>query len=251
VTMSFKGAIKYTIYIFIGAWMFLLGIMVGRGTAPITFETRSFQERLQAMVQKTQKTENRESLEKKIALHYYEALNAPVKPDDMQAPAVKQIPDKQENTSLAAKKMQPETTDTRVPPAPKNTDPDPVPVKTSKKAATFKVSATARDKAADEKPTSAASRKVPAPEKKEPGPAPGTAGEYTIQVAAFKSFKDAVTQTAVLDEKGFTAMRTSKKIDGVTWYRVRVGAFATRDAARRYLEKLNQAGINGMIIKKE
>ncbi|MFN2359416.1 MAG: SPOR domain-containing protein [Desulfotignum sp.] len=32
---------------------------------------------------------------------------------------------------------------------------------------------------------------------------------------------------------------------------MRVGGFATSDAARRYLEKLNQAGINGMIIKKE
>lgn len=233
--MSFKGAIKYTIYAFIGLWMFLLGIMVGRGTAPVSFETRSFQERLQAMVQKTQKAENPQDPEKKMALHYFEALNAPVEPDDMQALAVKVVPDKQENKFLEAKKMQAETTDTRGPPAPEATTPDPVPVKTSKKAATFKASATARDDVAEKKTA----------------PASGTGGEYTIQVAAFKSFKDAVTQTAVLDEKGFTAMRTSKKIDGVTWYRVRVGAFATRDAARRYLEKLNQAGINGMIIKKE
>ncbi len=250
-TMSFKGAIKYTIYIFIGAWMFLLGIMVGRGTAPITFETHSFQERLQAMVQKTQKAENPQDPDKKIALHYFEALNEPVKPDDMQALAVEVIPGKEENKPLEAKKMQQETTDTRVPPAPKTTGPEPVPVKTSKKAATFKASATARDDAADEKSAPAGSRTASAPEKNAPDSAMGTVGDYTIQVAAFKSFKDAVTQTAVLDEKGFTAMRTSKKIDGVTWYRVRVGAFATRDAARRYLEKLNQAGINGMIIKKE
>jgi cell division protein FtsN len=235
VTMSFKGAIKYTIYAFIGLWMFLLGIMVGRGTAPVSFETRSFQERLQAMVRKAQKNQVLEDTDKKIALHYFEALNAPVKPDDMQALAVKVVPDKQENKFLEAKKMQAETTDTRDPHAPETTTPDPAPVKTSKKAATFKASATARDDVAEKKPA----------------PASGTGGEYTIQVAAFKSFKDAVTQTAVLDEKGFTAMRTSKKIDGVTWYRVRVGAFATRDAARRYLEKLNQAGINGMIIKKE
>lgn len=250
-TMSFKGAIKYTIYIFIGAWMFLLGIMVGRGTAPVTFETRSFQERLQAMVQKTQKTQNPEDPDKKIALHYFEALNAPVAPDDMQALTVKVVPGKQENTSPGEKKMQAQTTDTQKPSVPQTTDPEPVPVKTSKKAATFKASATARDDVAEKKPAPAAPPEGKSPEKKAPAPASGTGGEYTIQVAAFKSFKDAVTQTAVLDEKGFTAMRTSKKIDGVTWYRVRVGAFATRDAAHRYLEKLNQAGINGMIIKKE
>ncbi|MFO7911513.1 MAG: hypothetical protein R6V15_05060, partial [Desulfotignum sp.] len=124
--MSFKGAIKYTIYAFIGLWMFLLGIMVGRGTAPVSFETRSFQERLQAMVQKTQKAENQQDPEKKMALHYFEALNEPVKPDDMQALAVKVVPDKQENKFLEAKKMQAETTDIQETPAPETTTPDPV-----------------------------------------------------------------------------------------------------------------------------
>jgi cell division protein FtsN len=40
-------------------------------------------------------------------------------------------------------------------------------------------------------------------------------------------------------------------MDGITWYRIRIGEFVSRDAAVQYLKKLNQAGINGMIITKD
>ncbi|MCP4720035.1 MAG: SPOR domain-containing protein, partial [Desulfobacteraceae bacterium] len=76
-------------------------------------------------------------------------------------------------------------------------------------------------------------------------------GMYTIQVAAYKSFADAVTQMAILEKKGFASYRTLGKKQGVTWYRVRVGSFSTRDEANLYLGKLKQAKIDAMIIKKE
>ncbi len=47
--MPFKGVLKYIIYIFIGGWLFLLGVMAGRGTSPVTFETQGFQERLRPL----------------------------------------------------------------------------------------------------------------------------------------------------------------------------------------------------------
>jgi cell division protein FtsN len=264
--MSFKGTIKYTIYIFIGAWMFLLGIMVGRGTAPVTFETRGFQERLQAMVEKTGKLENAAKQDEKIALYYYDALNNPVAPEQqaLETKAFGAFGNDAKGNTPDRSGADTATVDQAVQEAPPREEKvvqersDAVPVKTSKKAATFRKSINKPDAAPEDH----------APD--DPGPADHTpeivqkkvaatktvppedeGAVYTIQVAAFQSFADAVTQTAILDEKGFSATRTSKKIDGVTWYRVRVGGFASRDAARRHLEKLNQAGINGMIIKKE
>ncbi|MCK5836987.1 MAG: hypothetical protein KAH09_06940 [Desulfobacula sp.] len=47
--ISFKRILKYLIYTFIAGWMFLLGIMVGRGTSPVTFDTQKFQKRLEAI----------------------------------------------------------------------------------------------------------------------------------------------------------------------------------------------------------
>jgi cell division protein FtsN len=103
----------------------------------------------------------------------------------------------------------------------------------------------------------AANQRETTPPEKEPAAsdekfeATGSQGRYTIQVAAFKSFRDAVTQMAELEKKGFTANRTAKELDGITWYRVRIGEFTSRAAAARYLDRLNQAGINGMIITRE
>ena len=258
-TMSFKGAIKYGIYIFIGGWMFFLGIMVGRGTAPVTFDTQGFQERLLEIARKMGNRENTKNRETKIALHYYEALSEPVESEELPMMPPEDTAGVLKQKPVDAQLMQPEPADVQgAPDADQALQTGPIPVKTSKKAATFNRAAAA--KIADGSETrqdTAGPGKTQTPEKTDPepaagaGPGSGTDGAYTIQVAAFKSFKDAVTQSAVLDEKGFAATRTSKEIDGVTWYRVRIGGFATRDAARRQLEKLNQAGINGMIIKKE
>jgi cell division protein FtsN len=119
-----------------------------------------------------------------------------------------------------------------------------IPVKTGKKAATFNRSAAAKQM----EPIQPGKEPAASGEQFE---APGSRGRYTIQVAAFKSFRDAVTQMAELEKKGFTADRTTKELDGITWYRIRVGEFTSRDMAVRYLDKLNQAGINGMIITRE
>ncbi len=244
----------------------MLGIMVGRGTAPVTFETKGFQERLQAMVKKTQTLEHPAKQDEKIALYYYDALNNPVEPEQqaLETRAFADFGNDARGNKSGTHGADTATVDQVVQAAPPRGEQavpelsDAVPVKTSKKAATFKrmvdkTDAAPEDHVSDDSApadhaSTAAQKKMTAAKTVSPGDA-GAA--YTIQVAAFKTFTDAVTQTAILDEKGFAATRTSKKIDGVTWYRVRVGDFATRDAALRYLEKLNQAGINGMIIKEE
>jgi cell division protein FtsN len=221
----------------------LLGIMVGRGTAPVTFETRGFQERLQSIVKEFGKPGNTIGQEDKIVLDYYEALNDPINPEDriIVIPIKdreKKLPDAEEPPAAVSAGVNPDAA------IDEGEQTDSIPVKTSTKAATFKKGSAAEEDVTQPREPEAAKPLAEA-QKSVSGAA------YTIQVAAFKSFKDAVTQMAILDEKGFASDRTSKKIDGTTWYRVRVGEFATREEAGRYLVKLNQAGINGMIIKKE
>ena len=134
-----------------------------------------------------------------------------------------------------------------------------VPVKTSRKAATLNKAAAGKplfeDKGSAKPPAKASLAKILVKKEKQ-GPATDAAalaaqGRYTIQVAAYKSFTDAVTQMALLEKKGFASYRTLGKKKGVTWYRVRVGSFATRKAASLYAEKLKHAKIEAMIIKKE
>jgi cell division septation protein DedD len=257
VNMSFKWGLKSIIYALMGVWMFVLGVMVGRGTAPVTFETRGFQERLRDIVSEYGKTQISGDPDGKMALHYYDALNDPMTPEEMVMPmAVKDLDEKMpEPGPLAGASSagsvpdsglggDSQTGEASVPETRENGEALVVPVKISQKTATLRKNAAPKQDMTETRK----SEKPPPPETDQRS---GADGAYTIQVAAFQSFKDAVTQMAILDEKGFAANRTSKRIDGITWYRVRVGAFVTRDAAARYLETLNQAGINGMIIKKD
>ena len=215
---SVKGILKYSIYIFIAGWMFVLGIMVGRGSSPVEFDTRKFQKRLETIAGEFGEKKS----DGKIDLKFYDVLDRPV-PEETgtaQTPSQEIMPKKE--TAAAAETM---------------------PLKTSRKKLTFKQSAT--DTPAAAKPTAKPTAK-PAREKiKVPQ------GIYTIQVAAYKEFKDAVSEMARLEKKGFPSYRVKGVKDGQTWYRVRTGSFATYAHARKMLEKLKHAKINAMIIKRE
>lgn len=254
--MSLKGILKYGLYGFIGIWMFVLGIMVGRGSAPVTFDTQGFQERLESIAREFGKPKTRPE---KIDLDYYDALSEPAKPEALDVPKPDRAkPLKVRSDETAVKKEDPLKKITETP--------GPIPVKVSKKAATKTASLSKSTGSSGSKSgtgsgvTAATVKKsvkkssdktVSKTQNQEKTPVSNVKARYTIQVAAYKSFKDAVTQMTILEKKGFSAIRTTKKIDGVTWYRVRVGAFATRSEATRFVTKLNNAGINGMIIKKD
>ncbi len=190
--MSFNGVMKYLIYGFLGAWLFLLGVMAGRGTVPVHFETKAFQERLKTIVDAYKNPDVQGGPDEKIALNYYDALSEETGIEEMVIPEPAEL-----LSDTPADTRQPETRGTNSE-APEENSLDPaedIPVKTSRKAATF-------NKAAADKPVRADAGKTDAsPSEKEMGKQ-GTQGRYTIQVAAFKSFRDAVTQMAALEKKG-------------------------------------------------
>jgi DedD protein len=63
-------------------------------------------------------------------------------------------------------------------------------------------------------------------------------GRWTIQVNAFPDEKSAKTWVEKLKSKGYNAYMTEVKNKGKTWYRVRVGRFASREEAQKMEEAL-------------
>ena len=90
-------------------------------------------------------------------------------------------------------------------------------------------------------------QKKPA-EKSKPRPA---AKPYTIQVAAFKSDRDADNLVAELKQKGFSAYRAIGKVPGKgIWYRVRIGEFNNKAEAGSTIAKLKTAGKKPILVNK-
>ncbi len=227
-----RGVLKYSLYVFIAAWMFVLGIMVGRGNSPVKFDTQKFQKRLETIAQDfgAQK-----KVPEKINLKFYDVLdrteieevvifdNKPVKGDREEI-----FPQKEVLTQES------------------------IPLKTSKKKQTFKnktvkvtqkirseIKQSLQDKTSSKAKNSNKDKNIIIPVK----------GKYTVQIAAYKDFKDAVSQGAILQKKGFSSYRVKGQKDGKTWYRVRSGSFANFDEAKKFKKKLDRLKINSLIIQ--
>lgn len=240
--VSFKGMLKYLAYLFIGGWMFLLGIMVGRGTSPVTFDTQGFQKRLETIAREFN---DQKGEPERIDLKFYDVLDHPV-PEEGPATEAKPLEIIPKKEVMAA--------------------PGGIPLKESRKRLTFNKQGN-RGLTEDNRPDAVTPKEITPKEikpaesnaqwvaEKSPRapevPDAKAAGEYTIQIAAYKAFKDAVTQMAILEKKGFASYRVKGQKDGVTWYRVRTGSFATYEAAKQFKEKLNKANIKALIIKED
>lgn len=74
---------------------------------------------------------------------------------------------------------------------------------------------------------------------------------FTVQVAALKDSKDAKELASKLVANGFLAYSvTGKSDDGNLWYRVRVGKFQNKQGAVEEKERLlNEMNINGILLE--
>ncbi len=238
--------------------MFALGMFVGRNSGPVCFETRPFQERIGKMVMALA---DKRPDEKKMELEFYK---------DLAEPVYHPIKGRDENsTQTASAAGLPENAY-----SPENrSEAAVIPMKHSKKLATLNL-LPAESKA----PKVASGKKSIPPEQKlqrsgitkntaiKPSSPVGSEslntdaggqatqaaqGAYTIQVASYKNFNDAVTQMTILKKKGISSYRVRGELDGTTWYRVRTGSFADYKAAQAGLDALGRNGVKGMVIKKE
>ncbi|PKL07407.1 MAG: hypothetical protein CVV51_14275 [Spirochaetae bacterium HGW-Spirochaetae-7] len=82
--------------------------------------------------------------------------------------------------------------------------------------------------------------------------APKTVTEYWIQAAAFTSRSRADDLQRELASKGLSTLITVKDLDGVTWYRVRIGPYPSEGEAKGWLENIRKvAGCAEAYVSKQ
>jgi cell division septation protein DedD len=226
----------------LSAWMFVLGILVGRGTAPVKFDIAALEKKLETSKEDDGGDQRKAAapkkpviVEDKTELEFYEALKEnKLDPDvpTLQKPEV----EKGKIEKPAEKTVSQE---------PKK--------ETAPKAAS---ETSASQKAGTQKPESTASSKVKKPAKKKgeeaavaktnaPGPL------YTIQAASVKNPKDADRLVQKLKKSGYPAYRAIGKIPGKgIWYRVRIGEYKRKSEALSVMDKIKKEGLKPILVMK-
>ena len=217
------------------AWMFVVGVLVGRGTAPLGFKVDGIHSKLEIAGRNLHdRPEGRAAGESDLAkdkskLDFYEAL-----PEDREDIEI----DEKESDRVVSKKVEP-------PPAQKP------PENTGKKSATM--STAEKQSGQKTKPPKKESTKKKTKQlmasKSQVKP---TGKQYTVQVAAFKKKADADVLVKKLKGQGYDAYRTLTKIEGKgIWFRVRVGKYRSRAEARSTVSKLKKSGMKPIVVKME
>jgi cell division septation protein DedD len=212
---------------FVCAWMFVLGVLVGRDTAPVKFDIKKLQAPKSEstpqpqVAQPNKSSQDAVAVKDKIKLGFYERL--PEDQKDVKVPEIKkQLTDKEKaGTAPAVKSAQTQT-------------------KTSPLKKDQKVTPT---------------QKAPAPEKKKQTTATVTPKKkigpaYTIQAAAVKKMEDADRLVAKLKKKGYPAYRAIGKVPqkGI-WFRIRVGKYSSKTEARKTINKLKKLGLKPILVQ--
>ncbi len=227
--ISRKGlAIWIGLVVFIAGWMFVLGIMVGRGIAPVNIEVGKLEKELadlKAKMLNQQEARVAEQVSGKgtdsSRLGFYEELKSGKKKEPF-----KSLPQAKITPKPAPVKPAPKKSVTQAKPEP-TSKPQPVVKPKAKPQTTPKL-------------------------KSKPKPKPkqvAQKGRFTIQIAASQDAKKAEVLVAKLRKKGFRAYQMRSEVAGKgVWYRVRVGAFENRGAADKMLAKLKASQYDGMIV---
>ena len=203
----------------ISGWMFVLGVLVGRGTAPVNFDIQALQKELLALKESMLKQEKR-AMEidsaktgAKSSLEFYEALKKKGKDEQIQ---------------IIEKKAPP-----KAPPKEPPKTPPPSPLTSQKRVSKSKV----------------------APEEKKtlpdtPGVKPSPSGTLAVQVASTKDSASAEALVKKLTQLGYASFSKMAEIPNKgTWYRVRVGPYRTKTEAEKMRQELTKDNFKGIVVR--
>ncbi|MGE5256100.1 MAG: SPOR domain-containing protein [Hyphomicrobiales bacterium] len=217
VALSRKAIAGWVVVVFIiSGWMFGLGVMVGRGIAPVSFDVDQLKRKLESL-QKSDPPSPRSSsrpepteMKNKTDLGFYESL-----------------PKNREETDLP-----------NISPPPQAARQEPGAQRTAEGLGAAKT----------EKPAAAAAA-APAPP---PSPAPAAPGKpFTVQVSAVKTEEEARHLLDRLRQRGYAAYIEPISIpDKGTWYRVRMGEFPSKEFAKSTVDRLQKDGFAPMVVPK-
>ena len=222
VTLSRKAIAGWAVVVFvISAWMFGMGVMVGRGTAPVSFDIDQLKRTLESLQASAPPSSPKSGpgpeapeMKSKADLGFYDSL--PKNREDVEMPNL-----------------------TKSPPAPAPSKPEPAVQKPAEPTVPPKV----------EKPAAA-----PAPPAAPPPPAAAAAAPgkpLTVQIAAVKSEEEARRLLERLRQRGYAAYIEAIAIpDKGTWYRLRMGEFPSKEFARSTIDRLQKDGFKPDVVPK-
>ena len=216
--------------VFVSAWMFVLGILVGRGTVSTQFEFKDSQKALYALAEKAakkaEKPDPAQEMTGKMAPDPFDGLKTSgrggSKKDDL---FLKQIDrSKTDRTKTVARK------------------PSQQPKKPEKKTAS-KSESSSRPVPPQSTPSSTAP--APPPKRKTI-----VNTSRTLQAASMQDLAEAKQMVTRLRQKGYKAYVASAAASGKdVRHRVRIGPYKNETDANAALERLKKDGINGILLK--
>lgn len=212
---------RFLLVFFIAAWMFVLGVLVGRQNAPVHFDTQALQKELaglrDAMLRKERVAVEKaiQGKDRKAPLEFYEAL----------------------------KKDEPDTA---------------VQVQAATTGSSTRTKAAAARKPPHKQRTAimgkTASVKAKPKDVIRPGAKPAaarTSGKLTIQVASLRDASAAERIVADLKKKGYPADLSRIVIpDQGLWFRVQVGSYQTPQQAARVMDRLAKDWQKAILVTK-
>lgn len=214
--------------LFILTWVFILGIIVGRGIVSDTI-TRAFRDQIAKL-----------QAEKKELMDKYLVQEQPGGPSQQET-----LKPQLDFYDKLSQKGPGEPLVTPLPPtasqSPAQATPEPAVQKPAQTAVP--------EKAKIEKKEPPAEAKV----KREPKMGPPETGAFLLQIGAYRGEATAQSSLSRLKEKGYPAQLRLKDIPqkGGKWYRVQLGPYQTRAEAEKVLSKLAQDGFQALLISKK
>jgi cell division protein FtsN len=228
----------FIVIFFLCAWMFVLGVLVGRGTAPVKFDIAALEKKIgasqkadPARQKKMPAQKEATAVKDKTELDFYEALEE--NKVDTKIPALQKPKAVGRKIEKPVEKSVSEKPQKAIPQkqAPAKTDSQKGAPQKSKPVATSQKKKSTKEKVAAIEKTNAA------------GPI------YTIQAASVKNAKDADQLVQKLKKSGYPAYRAIGKIPGKgIWFRVRIGEYKNKTEALGIMKKLKKDGYKPILV---
>ncbi len=195
-------------------WMFILGIIVGRGLSPVRFDVEELKEELVALKQEALKAKEKASQPEEEAderhLGFYDILTE--KKEMARLKSLENVKNGSGQEDTIATSL--ETSSRK--------DPQKKP------------------------PAKRSERETPARKVVETS----SPARYTLQIASFRDTTRAKAFISTLESKGYDAYQVAAHVDGKgIYHRVRIGHFRHKQAARKLLAQLKQDNLNPLLIQ--
>jgi septal ring-binding cell division protein DamX len=264
-----RSVLWIVLIMFISGWMFFLGVIVGRGTAPAMFDYQKIETEIAALTRtfteslKTKNDMDTDILTTQAELEYPEELKKKTEdPARMLIPTptltpikpAAETPKTVHQESAPVMPLSPAKPDLRVAVKPESVESAPDAIKTAtdvKIKSMYDIKAIQARESASEKTVPVAPERTPAavPKPQPPASENKTAASMpvTVQMPSLLDKKSADALIESLRSKGISASKTPKMVQGKgIWYTVVIGKYTSSTEADAVMNRLKQENVDAV-----